>query len=138
MRTLLIIFATLFSISCHAAQITMTECNEKVAEINATLPMQLDNITTWVSTTCVEPREGRIQLVYANQVKNGSPISQEQLDMVLDSIVMSWCFGPDLIPLLSAVDAVNYQYDFENGQHIGELNFTEFDCDMGRQERSTI
>lgn len=50
---------------------------------------------------------------------------------------MRW-FGPDSIPLLSAVDAINYQYDFENGQHIGELNFTEFDCDMGRQSPSQI
>lgn len=131
MRILLLVLSLALSAFSHhaaSAQITMEECNTRVAEMNATLPMELDNITTWISTTCVDQGNNAIQLVYANHVKDGNAITQAELDAVRPNVLMSWCFGPDLFPLIQVVDAVNYQYDFENGQHIGELNFSYQDC----------
>ncbi|MDP1933192.1 MAG: hypothetical protein Q8L60_17215 [Gammaproteobacteria bacterium] len=131
MRILLLVLSLPLAILPHysfSADITMEECNARVAEMNATLPMELDNITSWMQTTCVEQSDGGIQLVYDNDVKDGNSITQAELDAVLPSVLMSWCFGPDLFPLIQVVDAVNYQYNFENGQHIGELNFSYADC----------
>ena len=115
----------------HAATISMEECHSRIDDINANLPMALDNITTWISTTCVDTGNNTIQLIYANEVTDGNEITQANLDTVLESLVMSWCFGPDLIPLLNVVDTVKYEYHFQNGSKIGELNFSEQDCDMG-------
>ena len=131
MRILLLVLSlSLVTFVPHAfgADITMDECNTRVAEMNATLPMALDNITTWISTTCVDQGNNAIQLVYVNHVKDGNAITQGELDAVRPNVLMSWCFGPDLFPLIQVVDTVNYQYDFENGQHIGELNFSYQDC----------
>ncbi|MGB4248487.1 MAG: hypothetical protein WBJ75_12275 [Pseudohongiellaceae bacterium] len=131
MRILLLVLTLSLSAFTHhafSADITMDECNTRVAEMNATLPMALDDITTWISTTCVDQGNDAIQLVYVNHVKDGNAITQTELDAVRPSVLMSWCFGPDLFPLIQIVDAVNYQYDFENGQHIGELNFSYQDC----------
>jgi|GEM_PF-426828 len=119
----------------HAATISMEECHSRIADINANLPMALDNITTWLSTTCVDTGSNTIQLIYANEVTDGNAIAQENLDTVWESLVMSWCFGPDLIPLLNVVDTVKYEYHFQNGSKIGELNFSEQDCDMGAAAR---
>ena len=121
--------------TAFAATISMAECRERIDDMNANLPMQLDNITTWTSTTCVDTGSDTIQLVYANEVTDGNPITQDNLDSVLESLVMSWCFGPDLIPLLNVVDTVKYEYHFQNGSKIGELNFSEQDCDMGAAAR---
>ncbi len=120
-------FFALFNTS-YAAQITMAQCGAKVAEFNNTLPMQLDNITTWTNTACVQLEENEIGLVYENQVQTGSAITQTELDTVLPSLIMSWCFGPTLGPLISVVDAVKYLYVFEDGSRIGELNFSFQDC----------
>lgn len=131
MRILLLVLSLSLSAFAHqasSADITMADCNTRVAEMNATLPMALDDITTWISTTCVDQGNNAIQLVYVNHVKDGNAITQAELDAVRPSVLMSWCFGPDLFPLIQVVDAVNYQYDFENGQHIGELNFSYQDC----------
>lgn len=124
-----------FSEPVHAAKISMAECHSRIDDINANLPMALDNITTWISTTCVDTGNNTIQLIYANEVTDGNAITQANLDSVLESLVMSWCFGPDLIPLLNVVDTVKYEYKFQNGSRIGELNFSEQDCDMGAAAR---
>jgi hypothetical protein len=111
-----------------SAGITMEECNTTVAEFNDSLPMQLDGITTWVNTSCVDLGNNEIQLVYENRVTDGNNITQTELDAVLPSVLMSWCFGPTLSPLMQVVDTINYQYHFENGEHIGELNFSFAEC----------
>src|SRR5690606_29607370 len=116
--------------SAQAARISMAECNEQVEQMRQNLPMDLDGMTTWTNTTCVDTGNGTIQLVYDNEVKDGNPITQDNLDQILESLVMSWCFGPDLIPLLHNIDSVRYLYTFANGTPIGELNFTEQNCDM--------
>ena len=111
-----------------AAQITMPQCIDRVAEINKTLPMDLDNITTWMSTTCASNDDGSLSLIYANSVADGNTVTQEQLDGLLPSLITSWCFGPSLSPLLALVDSVKYQYHFANNTPIGELNFSNEDC----------
>src|SRR3989338_2148445 len=102
MRILLLVLTLSLSAFTHhafSADITMDECNTRVAEMNATLPMALDDITTWISTTCVDQGNDAIQLVYVNHVKDGNAITQTELDAVRPSVLMSWCFGPDLFPL---------------------------------------
>ena len=116
-----------------AADITMAQCNENVAEQNANLPMQLDGITTWVSTICEDKGSSVINLVYGNEVADGNAITQAQLDTVLPSLIASWCFGPTLAPLMQVVDTIHYKYDFANGQHIGDLYFKEADCNMAER-----
>ncbi len=107
---------------------SMQECDAAMVEINADLPMELDTITTWTKTSCKDTGGNTVQLVYENVVKDGNPITQENLDTVLPSILMSWCFGPTLAPLMQMVDTINYQYHFENGQKIGELTFSFAEC----------
>ena len=122
MRMLLLVLTLLTAATAQnalAADITMTQCNENVAELNANLPMQLDGITTWVSTTCEDKGSSVINLVYGNEVADGNAITQAQLDTVLPSLIASWCFGPTLAPLMQVVDTIHYKYDFANGQHIG-------------------
>jgi hypothetical protein len=136
MRTLLLILTFLSSTlsqSALAADITMDECNAQIAEMNANLPMQLDGITTWTSTVCVDKGNAVIDLTYVNEVADGNAITQTQLDTVLPSLIASWCFGPTLAPLLQVVDTIHYSYDFANGQHIGDLYFTEQDCNMAER-----
>lgn len=107
---------------------SMEECHEAVAEMNANLPMDLDDITTWTQTTCVDTGGDTVQLVYANVVKDGNAITQENLDTVKPSLIMSWCFGPTLGPLMQMVDTIHYDYHFANGQRIGSLDFSFADC----------
>lgn len=136
MRMLLLVLTLLTAATAQnalAADISMTQCNENVAELNANLPMQLDGITTWVNTTCMDKGNSVIDLVYENQVTDGNAITQAQLDTVLPSLIASWCFGPALAPLMQAVDTIHYKYDFANGQHIGDLYFKEADCNMAER-----
>ncbi len=136
MRNLLLLVPLLFStLPQHALAATITgdECNARVEEMRSTLPMQLDGVTTWVNTTCVNQGNNTLQLVYENEVTDGNDITQANLDTVLESLIMSWCFGPDLSPLIAAVDSIKYVYSFENGTASGELNFSEEDCDMARR-----
>ena len=130
MRNLLLTLPLVFlsSHSAMSADITMAECNERVAEFNESLPMALDGITTWVNTSCVDIGSGAIQLIYENRVTDGNQITQQELDAVRPSILMSWCFGPTLSPLMQVVDTINYQYHFENGERIGELDFSFQEC----------
>lgn len=114
--------------SALSAGITMEECNAKVAEFNDSLPMALDDITTWVNTSCVDMGGDAIELLYENRVTDGNNITQQQLDAVRPSVLMSWCFGPTLSPLMQVVDSINYQYNFANGEHIGELTFSFAEC----------
>lgn len=136
MRMLLLVLTLLTATSTHlavAADITLAQCNDSVAEMNANLPMQLDGITTWVNTACLDKGNSVIDLMYENQVADGNAITQAQLDTVLPSLIASWCFGPTLAPLMQVVDTIHYKYDFANGQHIGDLYFTEQDCDMAQR-----
>ena len=136
MRMLLLVLTLLTTFSGHnalAADITMAQCNEQIAEMNANLPMQLDGITTWVSTECLDKGQSVIDVVYGNQVTDGNAITQTQLDTVLPSLIASWCFGPTLAPLMQVVDTIHYKYDFANGQHIGDLYFTNEDCNMAER-----
>ena len=111
-----------------SATITMEQCNTTVAEFNDSLPMALDDITTWVNTSCVDLGNNAIELIYENRVIDGNNITQQELDAVRPSVLMSWCFGPTLGPLMQVVDNINYQYRFENGEHIGELEFSFQEC----------
>lgn len=111
-----------------SAEITMAECNEKAAELNKELPMALDGVTTWMNTICVEKDDNTLQIVYVNHITNGNDITQNNLEILRPSLIGSWCAGPNLIPILNGVDTVNYQYDFKNGQHIGELTFSKAEC----------
>lgn len=111
-----------------SAGISMEECNTTVTEFNDSLPMALDDITTWVNTSCVDLGSDAIGLVYENSVTDGNAITQEQLDAVRPSVLMSWCFGPTLSPLMQVVDNIHYQYHFANGEYIGELNFSFQEC----------
>jgi len=136
MRMLLLVLTLLTAAGARnalAADITMAQCNESVAEMNANLPMQLDGITTWVNTACLDKGNSIIDLVYENQVTDGNAITQAQLDTVLPSLIASWCFGPTLAPLMQVVDTIHYKYDFANGQHIGDLYFKEADCNMAER-----
>lgn len=117
-----------FSHDALSANITMEECNTTVTEFNDSLPVALDDITTWVNTSCVDLGNNAIELVYENRVTDGNNITQQELDAVRPSVLMSWCFGPTLSPLMQVVDNINYQYHFENGEHIGELNFSFQEC----------
>ena len=107
---------------------SMEECHEAVAPMNANLPMDLDDITTWTQTTCKDTGGDTVQLVYANVVKDGNAITQENLDAVKPSLIMSWCLGPTLAPLMQMVDTVHYEYHFANGERIGGLDFSFLDC----------
>ena len=124
-------FSLLLALVSHnalSAGISMEECNTTVAEFNDSLPMALDGITTWVNTSCVDMGNDEIGLLYENRVTDGNQITQQQLDEVRPSVLMSWCFGPTLSPLMQVVDNINYQYHFANGEHIGELNFSFQEC----------
>lgn len=129
-KILLALFLSLLATShaAFSAEISMSECNETTAEFNSSLPMQLDNITTWTNTSCVALVDGAIGLVYENEVQAGNAITQSELDAVRPSLIMSWCFGPTLGPLISVVDQVQYLYVFDDGTAIGELNFSFQDC----------
>ncbi|MES3007495.1 MAG: hypothetical protein V4751_06970 [Pseudomonadota bacterium] len=111
-----------------SAEYTLAECNEKTAELNKELPMALDGVTTWMDTTCVEKDDNTLQIVYVNHITNGNDITQNNLEILRPSLIGSWCTGPNLIPILNGVDTINYQYDFKNGQHIGELTFSKAEC----------
>ena len=131
MRTVLLVISLLISAVPQyslGAEIAMAECNEKTAELNKELPMALDGVTTWVNTTCVDRGAGSIQIVYANLITNGNDITQSNLEILRPSLIDSWCAGPNLIPILNVVDTINYQYDFKNGQRIGELTFSKAEC----------
>ena len=131
MRKLTLILSLVLGFASHSAlsaSITMEECNTAVAEFNDSLPMQLDDITTWVNTSCIDLGNNAIELLYENRVTDGKSITQQQLDAVRPSVLMSWCFGPTLGPLMQVVDNINYQYHFDNGEHIGELNFSFQEC----------
>lgn len=131
MRKLLLTLSLVFAFSSHSAlsaDISMEECNTTVAEFNDSLPMALDDITTWVNTSCVDLGNNAIELVYENSVADGNNITQQELDAVRPSVLMSWCFGPTLGPLMQVIDSVNYQYHFANGEHIGELDFSFQEC----------
>lgn len=131
MRKMIMMLSLLFSFASPlalGADITMEECNTTVAEFNDSLPMALDGITTWVNTSCVDLGNNGIQLVYENRVTDGNNITQQELDAVRPSVLMSWCFGPTLGPLMQVVDTINYQYHFQNGEKIGELNFSFQEC----------
>ncbi len=121
-------FLALLSHNAFSAGISMEECNTTVTEFNDSLPMALDDITTWVNTSCVDLGNGDIGLLYENRVTDGNQITQQELDAVRPSVLMSWCFGPTLSPLMQVVDNINYQYHFANGEHIGELNFSFQEC----------
>ena len=127
---LFLVFVSLMAMSksVFSTEISMGECNDTVTEFNSSLPMQLDNITTWTNTSCVALGNDEIGLVYENEVKAGNEITQNELDSVRPSLIMSWCFGPTLGPLISVVDQVQYLYFFENGTSIGELKFSFQDC----------
>lgn len=128
---MLLSFAFLFALLpgfTHAAGFTMAECESAVAEMNADLPMDLDDITTWTQTSCRDTGNDTLQLVYDNQVKDGSAITQENLDTVLPTLIMSWCFGPTLGSLMQMVNTIHYDYHFENGDVIGALDFSFADC----------
>lgn len=122
------LFLALVSHNALSAGISMAQCNTTVAEFNDSLPMALDDITTWVNTSCVDLGNGAIGLLYENRVTDGNQITQQELDAVRPSVLMSWCFGPTLGPLMQVVDNINYQYYFANGEHIGELNFSFQEC----------
>lgn len=47
------------------------------------------------------------------------------LDATRPSLIMSWCFGRTLGPLIRAVDQVQYLYDFDNGVSIGEPRWSD-------------
>lgn len=111
-----------------SAEYSMTDCNAKTAELNKELPMELDNVTTWINTTCVEKDDKTIQIVYENVIADGNDITQDNLERLRPSMIGTWCTGPNLVPILNGVDTVNYQYDFKNGQHIGELTFSKAEC----------
>lgn len=131
MRILLLVLSLMISNFPQyslSAEITMAECNTTIAELNASLPMELDEVTTWVNTTCVDQSNGAIQLVYNNRVKAGNTVTQQNLNAIRPGLIMSWCSGPNLLPLIQSVDTINYQYSFENGQNIGELAFSYSDC----------
>ena len=131
MRKLMLTFFLVFAFASHSAlsaDISMEECNTTVAEFNESLPMALDDITTWVNTSCVDLGNNAIELVYENSVGDGNNITQQELDAVRSSVLMSWCFGPTLGPLMQVIDNVNYQYHFANGEHIGELDFSFQEC----------
>ena len=86
MRMLLLVLTLLTAATAQkalAADITMTQCNENVAELNANLPMQLDGITSWVSTTCEDKVSSVINLVYGNEVADGNAITQAHLIKLL-------------------------------------------------------
>lgn len=121
-------FLALLSHNAFSAGINMEECNTTVTEFNDSLPMALDDITTWVNTSCVDLGNGDIGLLYENRVTDGNQITQQELDAVRPSVLMSWCFGPTLSPLMQVVDNINYKYHFANGEHIGELNFSFQEC----------
>lgn len=131
MHKILLTFVLTLAFASHnalSADISMEECNTKVAEFNASLPMALDGITTWINTSCVDLGNNAIELVYENRVTDGNNITQQELDAVRPSVLMSWCFGPTLGPLMQVVDSINYQYHFTNGEHIGELTFSFAEC----------
>jgi len=131
MYKLTLAFSLAFTFVSHdalSASITMEECNTKATEFNDSLPMLLDDITTWVNTFCVDLGNNAIELVYENRVADGNNITQQELDAVRPSVLMSWCFGPTLSPLMQVIDRIHYQYHFENGEHIGELNFSFQEC----------
>lgn len=131
MRILLpFLFLTLLatSSSVFSAEISMDECHKTIAEFNSSLPMQLDNITTWTNTSCVSLGGDAIGLVYENEVQSGNAITQVELDAVRPSLVMSWCLGPNLWPLIRVVDEVKYLYAFDDGSKIGELLFSVQEC----------
>lgn len=131
MRKLTLTLSLVLGLASHnalSASITMEECNTTVAEFNDSLPMRLDDITTWVKTSCVDLGNNVIELLYENSVTDVNSITQEQLDGVRQSVLMSWCLGPTLSPLMQVVDNINYQYYFESGEHIGELNLSFQEC----------
>ena len=123
---LCLIFFNLLHIKSFA--FSMADCNTLASEINKSFPMRIDKYNTIKNSMCL-PDKGRFTLAYFISIDNSAAnkITIESITQGRPKIVNYWCTDPSQLELLKLVP-ISYQYSYENGRYLGEMNIDISNC----------
>jgi len=107
---------------------SVADCNTLASEINKSFPMRIDKYNTIKNSMCL-PDKGKFVLTYFISIDNTAinKITIESITLGRPKIVNKWCSDPSQLELLKLVP-ISYQYSYESGKYLGELNIDISNC----------
>ena len=123
-KTLFLIFLILSATSSYADNWSMDTCKSVSAEVNLSLPMNVDAVTELKNTFCLPHQDGpnfNYNYIVAESIQS---IAKSQKKVVKNS----WCSTPDLLDMLNSLSGVSFTYYTVNGDFVGKFGFSKKDC----------
>ena len=116
-----------YSNDTTGATFTLSQCNRVASEVNKTLPIVVDEVSTVRSTICARIR-GELVYIYNYEIDYQVNFSTSDIDGLRTPIVNQWCSNPVFEELFNGVDRIEYAYSLTTGKYIGKLTFSRGDC----------
>tara|TARA_Y100000389_G_C17360336_1_gene463397 strand:+ start:157 stop:651 length:495 start_codon:yes stop_codon:yes gene_type:complete len=120
--------------------ISLEFCKEMTSELNRSMPMRVDEITTTTTSVCLPELRGKsASLFYKRVVDTNSAVWRENINddpEIIKSIMKynkgevlnGFCTNPNQRMLLDGLVSIIYNYSSSNGSHIGEFSINKNDC----------
>lgn len=125
MKKLLPLLITTLIIPNSLLAFSAKDCQALASEINSTLPMAIDNITTLKTTVCV-PNKKKPLLIYFYDISDNT-ITENQIHSLWENVKNFWCTDPQQLDLIKLVD-VEYTYNDLSGKFLGRNKYSIKDC----------
>ncbi len=100
---------------------------EITSEMNSTLPMQVDSITTWESSIYLEGENLFTYIYTINNKDRGTDYDSSVLKAFFNTVETKFCTDPDTRFLLGITD-ISMKYFNSNGEYLFKNEFNENDC----------
>jgi hypothetical protein len=106
----------------------LSTCNSMASDLNKQLPMQVDNITTWKATICMQAADVvTLRYMYTINVASNKVTQKDLTDNVRQAQLNQWCSSPDLRKILNLVN-IEAVYNDQLGIYIGKLVHSKSMC----------
>ena len=122
---MIVLLSFLFPSSGFAFKYSQQECTQIANHLNQTLPMQVDQQTALVSSTCSVVND-LVTFIYIYEL-NVKPIINLPSASKAKAI-KKFCSNPDSREFLTGVSKVHMDYFLEDGVFYERIQFGEEDC----------
>ena len=100
---------------------------EMISDMNSSLPIRVDNETTWDSSIYLD-RENLLMYLYTIDTEDrGSDYDSKGLNDFFNKVITKFCTDPDSRYLLSLTD-ISMKYYNLNGEYLFKNQFGENQC----------
>ena len=117
---------------CYFSSPAFSDSTDKLlldiaSEMNKSLPMRIDEVTTWDSSMCLESQNQYMYFYTILSEDSYSDYNSSALKVFYNKVINKFCTGPDTSYLLEFTDIGMIYYNI-NGEFLFKNEFSKEDC----------